>query len=213
MRLPRIRGEAFPYLAGLGLISLALLFARSWFSLAAFGLLLFVAFFFRDPDRQVRASPDAILAPADGQVTDVSEVFEEQFLKQTAMRVGIFLSLFDVHINRSPIDGRVSYLKYKKGRFRPAFRTEATVENERNLIGLDGQRGRVLVVQIAGILARRIECHVIEGDDLEIGQRFGMIRFGSRTELFLPGTSIQVLVNPGDYVKAGETVVGRWKSL
>lgn len=213
MRLPHIRGEALPYLAGLGLIGLALLFVRSWFSLPVLGLLLFVAFFFRDPDRQVTASLDAILAPADGQVTDVSEVFEEQFLKQATMRVGIFLSLFDVHINRSPIDGRVAYIKYQRGKFRPAFRAEATVENERNLVGIDGQQGRALVIQIAGILARRIECHVIEGDVLEIGQRFGMIRFGSRTELFLPKKSIEVLVKPGDYVRAGQTVVGRWKSL
>ncbi|MCL5429298.1 MAG: phosphatidylserine decarboxylase [Chloroflexi bacterium] len=213
MRLPRIRAEALPYLAGLGLLSLVMLLMRSWFSLPALGLLLFVAFFFRDPDRQVRPSLDAILAPADGRIADVSEVFEAQFLKQTAVRVGIFLSLFDVHINRSPVDGRVIYLKYQRGKFRPAFRAPATLENERNLVGLEGQRGKVLVVQIAGILARRIECQVIEGDVLEAGQRFGMIRFGSRTELFVPEKMIEVLVNPGDYVKAGETVVGRWKSV
>ena len=212
MRLPHLREEASVWLASLGLIGLVLLLASPWFGLPVLMLFLFVAFFFRDPDRHVEASPEAILAPADGQVIDVNEVFEERFLRQTATRVSIFLSLFDVHINRSPIEGRVTYLKYQKGRFWPAFRSEAIVENERNFMGLEGRQGRALVVQIAGILARRIVCQVSEGDALEAGQRFGMIRLGSRTDLILPKTSVEMLVSPGERVKAGETVIGRWVS-
>lgn len=210
MRLPRIRGEALPWLAGLSLAGLALLLIQPLFSFLALVLLLFVAFFFRDPERQAPVSEDVILSPADGRVLEIDEVDEPAFLAGPALRVGIFLSLLDVHINRSPIGGRVSYQKYQKGCFHPAFRQEAGVENERNAIGIQGGLGKALVIQVAGVLARRIECWVSEGDRVELGQRTGMIRFGSRTELFLPKAQVELLARPGDRVKAGETIVGRW---
>ncbi len=212
MRLSRIRGEALPWLAGLGLAGLGLFLLQPLFGLPALALLLFVAFFFRDPERQVSVSAEAILSPADGRVLEIGEVDEPNFLEGPALRVGIFLSLLDVHINRSPISGRVSYQKYQKGRFHPAFRPEAGVENERNAIGIQGDVGKALVVQFAGVLARRIECWVSGGDQVEVGQRIGMIRFGSRTELFLPKAQAELLVRPGDRVKAGETIIGRWSS-
>lgn len=204
------RWRTLGLMAGLGAVSLVLL--RWWptLGLLPLALLAFVAFFFRDPERRVQAPPGVILSPADGRVVEIGETNEDHFLDQPARRVSIFLSLFDVHLNRSPIGGRVTYLKYEKGRFWPAFAPGAPAENERNLLGIEGDRGKVLVVQIAGLLARRIECWVSEGDVVELGQRIGMIRLGSRTELFLPKAATEVLVQPGDRVKAGETIVGRW---
>jgi len=208
-RLPVV-SKAIPWLAGLGAVSLALSLWRPPPGLLPLALLAFAAFFFRDPERRVPSSPDAILSPADGRVLEISEVHEIGFLEQPALRVSIFLSLLDVHLNRSPIGGRVAYLKYEKGRFQPAFAASAGTENERNSIGIEGERGKVLVVQIAGVLARRIECWVSEGDVVQLGQRIGLIRFGSRTELFLPKGTSEVLVQAGDRVRAGETIIGRW---
>ncbi len=210
MRLLRIRREALPWLAGLGVACLALFFLRPMFSFLALALLLFVAFFFRDPERQVYNSAETILSPADGRVLEIGEVDNPDFIEEPALRVSIFLSLLDVHINRSPISGRVSYLKYQKGRFHPAFRQESGAENERNAIGIHGDPGKVLVVQVAGVLARRIKSWVSGGDQVEQGQRIGMIRFGSRTELFMPKVQVELLVKPGDRVQAGETIIGRW---
>lgn len=209
-RLPVV-GEALPWLAGLGAVGLVLLFWWPFPALVPLALLGFLAFFFRDPNRRPQATPRAILSPADGRVVDVDEVFEERFLSQRAFRVSIFLSLLDVHLNRSPTDGSVAYLEYQRGSFLPALKPEASAQNERNYVGIETSLGRVLVLQIAGTLARRIECWVGLGDSLQPGQRIGMIRLGSRTELFLPSSSTEVLVHPGDRVKAGETVVGRWR--
>lgn len=210
MRLPRIRGEALPWLAGLALTGLVLFLLQPMLSILALALSLFVVFFFRDPVRQAHISTDTILSPADGRVLEIGEVGCPDFLEEPAMRVSIFLSLLDVHINRSPISGRVSYQKYQKGKFHPAFQQEAGVENERNAIGIQGDMGKVLVVQVAGVLARRIECWVSRGDVVALGQQIGMIRFGSQTDLFLPKTQTELLVSPGDRVRAGETIIGRW---
>ncbi len=172
---------------------------------------MFVALFFRDPARQVPHQPDVITAPADGRIVEVGQAYEGRFLDQEATRVSIFLSLSDVHLNRSPIDGQVTFLRYEKGRFRPAFLSSVPAENERNLIGIDAGEHRALVVQIAGVLARRIVCWVGEGERIKKGHRIGMIRFGSRTELFLPRAAAEVLAQPGDRIKAGETIIGRWR--
>jgi len=202
--------EALPYLGICVLLGVLAYWLNPWASLVPGALGAFVAFFFRDPPREIPDQPEAITAPADGRIIQVCEVYEDRFLNQQATRVSIFLSLLDVHLNRSPIGGRVTYLKYERGRFRPAFVSSAPAENERNFIGIQGGRGEALVVQIAGVLARRIVCWMDQGEAVEKGQRFGMIRFGSRTELFLPQAATEVLVQPGDRVKAGETIVGRW---
>lgn len=208
-RLP-IVSEILPWLVGLGIASLILLLWWPPLGLLSLALWVFIIFFFRDPDRRVQAPPDAILSPADGRVMEISEVYEGRFLERSARCVSIFLSLFDVHLNRSPISGRVSYVKHEQGKFRPAFAASAPAENERNLVGIGDDCRKALVVQIAGVLARRIECWVNDSEAVQVGQRIGMIRFGSRTELFLPKASTEILVQRGDRVKAGETVVGRW---
>ena len=175
---------------------LALPFAAA--SLASLG-------FFRDPERITPVAPHGVIAPADGRVTIVDE--REDSFVGPALRVSIFLSPFDVHVVRSPITGVVVGTVRTSGRFLPAYRPEAGDENERCSVHIEGGGTRVTVVQIAGVAARRVVCRVGAGDRVEAGERFGIIRFGSRTDCFMPrGT--QALVQPGDRVVGGETVIG-----
>ena len=175
---------------------LALPFAAA--SLASLG-------FFRDPERTVPAVTNEVLAPADGRVTGVDEAVDP--FVGPAVRVSIFLSPLDVHVNRAPIGGVVVDTAYTRGRFVPAYDADAAEVNERCAIRIQGETARVTVVQIAGVVARRIVCRVAAGDKVEAGERFGLIRFGSRTDCYMPrGTT--VLVAPGDRVIGGVTVVG-----
>lgn len=170
-------------------------------------LLVFVLFFFRDPQRRIVYNPKHILSPADGKVMAVTEYEDHEFFKTRVKKVTIFLSILNVHINRSPIAGKVVYLNYTAGKFLPAYRKEAGLLNERNAIGIENNRLKVLVHQIAGILARRIVCRSKVGELLEQGQPFGLIKFGSCTEIIFPDT-VQVNVKPYDKVKAGITIIG-----
>jgi phosphatidylserine decarboxylase len=204
LRIPLAR-EGWPFVlvpaavaAGLlltGRRALAAPFAAA--SLASLG-------FFRDPERVICDAPNAILAPADGRVTDITHTLEP--FVGPSVRVTIFLSPLDVHVNRAPIAGLVVGTAYTAGRFVAAYRPEAG-DNERCSVNIQGPQARVTVVQIAGVVARRIVCRVVAGDKLEAGERFGMIRFGSRTDCFMPrGTEIRVRV--GDRVTAGVTALG-----
>ncbi|MBI2461323.1 MAG: phosphatidylserine decarboxylase [Candidatus Rokubacteria bacterium] len=173
----------------------------------ALGLLAgFMAFFFRDPERHPPGVPGAVLAPADGRVTEVREPVEDPFVGR-GRQISIFLSPLDVHVNRSPIAALVADVQYRPGAFRPAYRAEASELNERNTIALQGQEERVVVRQIAGVLARRIVCRLRPGDKVAAGERIGLIRFGSRVDLVVPW-SVTPSVRVGDRVRAGETVVG-----
>lgn len=161
--------------------------------------------FFRDPEREVPSIPGGVLAPADGRVMQIDEV-SDPFVGP-AVRVAIFLSPLDVHVNRAPIGGLVAGVVYSRGRFVPAYKPEAGVSNERCMVHLQGDSARVTVTQIAGVAARRIVCRVGPGDKLDVGERFGMIRFGSRTDCCMPrGTDIRVRV--GDRVRGGVTLLG-----
>jgi phosphatidylserine decarboxylase len=161
--------------------------------------------FFRDPDREVPSIPGGVLAPADGRVMQVDEV-SDPFVGP-AVRVAIFLSPLDVHVNRAPIGGLVAGVVYSQGRFVPAYKPEAGAGNERCMVHVQGDSARVTVTQIAGVVARRIVCRVAPGDKLAVGERFGMIRFGSRTDCCMPrGTDVRVRV--GDRVKGAVTVLG-----
>lgn len=161
--------------------------------------------FFRDPERTAPVVPGGVLAPADGRVREIREV-HDPFVGE-AVRMSIFLSPLDVHVTRSPIAGLVSEVEYRPGRFLAAYRPEASQENERCTLRLQGESARVTVSQIAGILARRVVCRVRPGDKLRLGERFGLIRFGSRTDLFLPrGTELRC--RSGEKVRGGQTVVG-----
>jgi phosphatidylserine decarboxylase len=161
--------------------------------------------FFRDPDRTAPDLPGAVLAPADGRVMVIGETVDPWV--GPAARVSIFLSPLDVHVNRAPIGGPVKNVEYVAGRFLAAYRAEASEQNERCAVSLDGERARVTVTQISGVLARRIVCRVRPGDTLRAGERYGLIRFGSRTDLIVPrGTELRVRV--GDRVRGGESVMG-----
>jgi phosphatidylserine decarboxylase len=181
--------------------------AMGWVGAAAGFAVLALAFlaFFRDPERTVPELPGGVLAPADGRVMVITEALDPWV--GPAVRVSIFLSPLDVHVNRAPVGGLVKNVEYVAGRFLAAYRPEASEQNERCAVSLDGDRARVTVTQISGVLARRIVCRVRPGDTLRAGQRYGLIRFGSRTDLVLPrGTELRVRV--GDRVRGGESVMG-----
>ena len=167
----------------------------------------FCAFFFRDPERRPPGDREVLLAPADGRVTEVGLAGEGE---PNTQRVSIFLSIFDVHINRAPAAGEVRAVRYRQGAFKAAFRKDAAARNERNELEMTTERGMIRIRQIAGVVARRIVCRVRAGDRLGPGERFGLIRFGSRTDLLLPA-SVRVAVRPGDRVRGGLTVIGRWE--
>jgi phosphatidylserine decarboxylase len=174
----------------------------------------FVLFFFRDPERTIPADPSALLSPADGTITDVGEVDEPEFPGGRALRIGMFLSVFNVHVNRAPRAARVVQLRYYPGEFLDARHPECGRRNEQMWIDLEeaGSPGKLRVKQIAGAVARRIVCWLRVGESLPAGARIGMIKFGSRTEVYLPtSTPVDVLVKPGDTVQGGSTILLRYK--
>ena len=171
-------------------------------------LTLFVSWFFRNPSRVIPQGPRLVLASGDGKVIAIEEEFESRFIKDRSIRVSIFLNVFDVHINRIPCEGVIEDVQYQPGLFLVASKPDATLRNEQNALMIRTVEGtKVLCVQVAGLIARRIVCWVSPKDRAVQGERFGLIRFGSRMDTFLPlGTSIKVAV--GDRVKGGETILG-----
>ncbi len=165
------------------------------------------ALFFRDPHREISDDQRTIVSPADGKVMGVEVVKEDEFFKTEVKKITIFLSIFDVHINRSPIEGEVTHVRYSKGKFLAAYKENVGSVNERNQIFIKGKNYSVLVVQIAGLIARRIVCRVQPGSKLQKGERLGLIRFGSCTELYVP-KNVKILVEKGSRVKGGETIIG-----
>ncbi len=172
-------------------------------------LWLAVLAFFRDPERKAGCAPEDLVSPADGKVRDVAEVEQAPFVEGRSVRIGIFMSILDVHVNRSPADAWVRWVSHRPGRFHDARNGAAAAENERSFLGLELQDGRrILVSQIAGRVARRIVCAASVGDALTKGQRFGMVKLGSRVELYLPcADQYSVAVRPGDRVRAGRSVL------
>ena len=202
--------EGLPFIAfGLGAFSL--------FSIVGLGILaalmglltLFTAFFFRDPERSYSPSPGTVLSPADGKLLDVRPVEARQNpLNESAFKISIFMSLFDVHVNRVPVGGRIEEVTHHRGNFFSANLDKASLLNEKNIITLSTASGqRVVWIQIAGLVARRIACWTRPGDQVVGGQRFGLIRFGSRLEVYLPMTA-EITAKNGQKMRAGETVIG-----
>lgn len=208
VRAPIVK-EGYIYIGILALITTVVVLAVGpyWGVIPGF-LLCFIMFFFRNPTRLIPSDQRLILSPADGKVMSVVEMFDDEFLNEDAIKVTIFLSVFNVHVNRSPIAGEITYQQYTCGRFRPAYKDTVGFENERHSIGLENPNMRILVTQIAGILARRIVSWVTLGNVLKPGERYGMIKFGSCTEVVVP-KSVEIVVKKGDKVKGGETVIGR----
>lgn len=174
-------------------------------------LACYFTYFFRNPDRTIPIDEHLVVSPADGTVQDVVELDDDDFIKGPCTKIIIFLSVFNVHVNRSPIAGEIKCQKYVCGRFRPAYKDEVGFENERHMLGIENEKGfRVTVTQIAGILARRIVSWVTLDDNMSKGQVYGLIKFGSCTELVVP-RNVEVLVKKGDKVRGGESVLGRIK--
>jgi len=186
----------------------AVWFVSAWLSLIFLSLFLFTIAFFRDPNRPVPADPNLIVAPADGRVSDIVELDEKEILKTKTRRVGIFLSIFDVHTNRAPIGGRIVYRKHHEGLCLDARDPQCPEKNEAMTWAFENSRTTIVVRQLTGAIARRIVPWSNVGDELKKGERFGMIRFGSRTELYLP-LEAEVLVKTGDHVSGGSTVIAR----
>jgi len=202
----RIVKESIPYIVVPVLLGVAAAALGFWYVAGfLFLLTLFMAFFFRDPKRVPPTDPDVVVSPADGRVTRVGPMAEEA----DEPTVGsIFLSPFDVHINRSPIPGKIVEVKYSPGKFLMATNEKASLVNEQNALTIQGEKITVVCKQIAGILARRVVCWKGKGDNLSLGERFGMIKFSSRTDILLPA-NVVVMVKEGQRVQGGTTVIGR----
>jgi len=212
----RIAREGIPFVTtGIAVLGLLLWLAWSqgtwtWIvALAWLPIAMWVPYFFRDPVRSGERGVHLAIAPADGKVVSIDEVDEPAFIRGRARRVAIFMNVFNVHVNRYPTDGKVAYREYRKGRFVNATLDKSSELNEKMTLGIDSPRGPVLIHQIAGLIARRIVTDHHPGHAVQQGQRLGLIRFGSRVELFLPA-NIRIDVQVGQRVKAGNTVIGEW---
>jgi phosphatidylserine decarboxylase len=169
-------------------------------------LFVFCLYFFRDPKRLPPKDPNVIVSPADGKVVEIKTVNESLYLKQEVTRVAIFLSVFDVHVNYVPLGGQVDYVKFKRGTFLPAYKSEASESNQFTLVGMITPFGKMAFKQSAGLVARRIVCHLRYGQEVPTGYKFGIIKFGSRAEVYLP-KGATLLIKEGDRLRAGESVI------
>jgi phosphatidylserine decarboxylase len=179
----------------------------TWVAVPLLVLAAFIFYFFRDPERALPPSPTAVVSPADGRVL---EVIDDALDGRPGRKVSIFLSVFNVHVNRAPVAGRIERVDYRPGKFYAAMRARASAENEQNVVRLETEHGPVIVKQIAGWVARRVLLWKKVGDRVERGERIGMIRFGSRVELWLPADA-EIAVRPGDNVKGAASVIAEWR--
>jgi phosphatidylserine decarboxylase len=203
--------EGAPFIA-VPLVAAAAAWSLGWpiVGVGFLALAIFILWFFRNPDRDVPTDPRAIVSPADGKVLSVEPVFESRVLKADVQRISIFMGLTDVHVNRIPYDGRIMGVYYHTGKFLSAFKDKASLDNEQQALLLETTGGKqLLFVQIAGFVARRIVTWVREGDRVERGNRYGLIRFGSRVDVYLPRET-KVTVKVGDRVAGGSSVLGVW---
>ena len=208
MSHPLIAREGWPIL--LGAFSVALIASAfiGWWSIAFWIFAIFALQFFRDPVRVPPNDADAVISPADGRIVCVEKV-RDPHLEREALKISVFMNVFNVHSNKSPVDGEIKGRWYSPGSFVNADFDKASLENERNALWIEAARGDVLCVQIAGLIARRILCYVGAGDRLSRGQRYGFIRFGSRVDVYLP-TQARAEVSIGQKVSGGRTILARW---
>jgi phosphatidylserine decarboxylase len=191
------------------LVMAAIAASVGWYAVAAACFLLgaAIAYFFRDPERASPADPDTVLSPADGRVM---AIVDEPFENERGQRISIFLAVWNVHVNRAPMAGTVERVEYRRGKFHVASRAVASVANEQNIIHLRTDRGTIVFKQIAGLIARRVVCWKSPGDRLAAGERIGLIRFGSRMDVWLP-CGAKILVKRGDHVAGGVSVLATWR--
>ncbi len=207
-----IIGEGFIFIIPLAAVTVILAYAGiTWAAVCFLVLTLFVVNFFRNPERTIPADDNLVVSPADGRILKIEDVDDNGLLPGALKKVSIFMNIFNVHVNRMPFTGRVKAIRYRKGRFLNASLDKASALNESNAVLIEANDGReILTIQIAGLVARRIVCWVEEGMNIEKGERFGMIRFGSRLEVFMPQDT-EITVQVGDKVKAGSTGIGYLK--
>ena len=203
-----VASEGWPFIIPLVIVTV-LLFAFGWKSTALVSLVLtlFVLFFFRDPERTVPEGKGMVVSPADGKVIVIKDIYEPVYLKQEVKQISIFLSVFNVHVNRAPIGGAVEVVKYNPGKFHVASVDKASLDNEQTSMVIAAGKDKILVKQIAGLIARRIVCYARPGDTIKTGERYGLIRFGSRVDIFLPKTA-EIRVKLGDRVRGAQDVIG-----
>ncbi len=209
-----ISREGYPTIGLVSVITLGALGIAIWTNSPAVVLAvsplifiwLLIVYFFRDPERMIPGDESTVVSPADGKVVLIQSIAENEFLKGDAIQISIFLSVFNVHVNRLPVSGVVRYVAYRKGQFLAAFNHRASVQNEQSVIGIESGAHRVLFKQIAGLLARRIVYHVKENENVTRGDRFGIIKFGSRVDVILP-KSVDIKVAVGDIVHGGESIL------
>jgi phosphatidylserine decarboxylase len=202
--------DAYRFVVPLLLLALILLvLGWKWPATVFLIVGVFVCFFFRNPHRVIPSDPDAVVSPADGKVV---VIVEEPMGARPGKRISIFLSVFNVHVNRAPVAGRVTKVDYKPGKFYGAFRARASMENEQNVIAIDTPAGEMIFKQISGAIARRVISWKSPGDTVSKGELFGLIRFGSRVDVWLPADA-EIVVALGDKVAGGSSILARWKSL
>ena len=203
-----VAAEGWPFILPLAAVTvLCFLFGWKQIGYVALALSLFVLFFFRDPERTIPEGKGVIVSPADGKVIVIKDIYEPDYLKQDVKQISIFLSVFNVHVNRTPIGGTVETVKYNPGKFLVASVDKASLDNEQTGMVISDGKNKVLVKQIAGLIARRIVCYAKTGDTVKAGERYGLIRFGSRVDLFLPKNT-DLMVKVGDRIKGARDVIG-----
>ncbi len=201
--------EGYPFIASFAAITIiAFLTGGIWVTAIPFILTLFMAFFFRDPERTTPEGDNIFVSPADGRVIQIQNIVEKHYLESSAIEISIFMSPLNVHVNRAPCDGTVESVVHTPGKFLSAFKPEASLKNENIAMLLKSDYYRVLVRQVAGAVARRAVCRAKPGDVLKKGERYGVIKFSSRLDIYLPEKT-EIKVKLGDKVKAGETILGR----
>tara|TARA_B100001123_G_C15187573_1_gene977963 strand:+ start:374 stop:1006 length:633 start_codon:yes stop_codon:yes gene_type:complete len=207
MRSP-IAKEGFIFIVPLAFLA-AIFYSLGFILVAGLfeGLFLFCAWFFRDPERRIPIEPNVIVSPADGKIVEIIKESDPFLPNKNYTRISIFLNVFNVHVNRMPIAGKVEATRFNKGKFLNAANHKASLDNEQTAILLNNDSKKILIKQIAGLIARRIVCYAKEGDEYQLGERFGLIRFGSRTDIFVPeGTEIKV--KEGESVRGGCSIIG-----
>ncbi|MDO9287852.1 MAG: phosphatidylserine decarboxylase family protein [Thermodesulfovibrionales bacterium] len=204
----RLASEGYPFIAIFAAGTIAALLIGNWrIALLPFIVTLFMLYFFRDPERKTPEGEGIFTAPADGKIILIRDIFESEHLKKDSKQISIFMSPLNVHVNRSPYNGKVKEVKHNKGRFLAAYKDDASLKNENIEMVLETKYGDILVRQVAGFIARRAVCRVKVGDSLNRGQRYGIIKFSSRLDVYLPKET-PIKVKSGDRVKAGETIIG-----
>jgi phosphatidylserine decarboxylase len=203
-----VAAEGWPFILPLAIVT-ALLFAFGWKNVGSVSLVLtlFVLFFFRDPERRLPEGENVVVSPADGKVIVIKDIYEPTYLKQEVKQISIFLSVFNVHVNRAPIGGAIEDVKYNPGKFHVASADKASLDNEQTAMVITNGKQKILVKQIAGLIARRIVCYAKPGDAIRKGERYGLIRFGSRVDIFLPKTA-ELKVKLGDRIKGAQDIIG-----